>query len=129
MAAARVVSIYATCRDLADAPSDQTVRNALAATLPVPPELEQRLKVEIGRKLDATEAENTLAEPLTVTEENGLTVYRYAIRCRGDGSEALLRTTVFFDGERRYEFHAAIPPVTEEEYAAIVASFERAAGG
>jgi hypothetical protein len=63
-----------------------------------------------------------------VTEEGDLTAYRYAIRSRGDGSETLLRTTVFFDGERRYEFQAAIPPVAEEEYAAIVASFEPAAG-
>ena len=30
IAAARVVSIFAACRDLADAPSDQTIRNALA---------------------------------------------------------------------------------------------------
>jgi hypothetical protein len=91
-------------------------------------ELEQWLEAEIGRKLDATEAENTLAEPLTVTEEKGLTAYRYAIRSRGDGSETLLRTTVFFDGARRYEFQAAIPPVAEEEYAAIVASFDPAVG-
>ena len=26
--------MFAACRDLADAPSDQTIRNALAATLP-----------------------------------------------------------------------------------------------
>jgi len=43
MAAARVVSVYAACRDLADAPSDQTMRNAMAAALPLPPELERRL--------------------------------------------------------------------------------------
>jgi putative transposase len=43
MAAARVVSIYAACRDLGDAPSDQTIRNALVAALPVEPELERRL--------------------------------------------------------------------------------------
>ena len=29
IAATRVVSIFAACRDLADAPSDQTIRNAL----------------------------------------------------------------------------------------------------
>ena len=43
IAAARVVSVFAACRDLADAPSDQTIRNALAATLPELPELERRL--------------------------------------------------------------------------------------
>jgi len=43
IAAARVVSLFAVCRDLADAPSDQTVRDALAATLPDIAELEKRL--------------------------------------------------------------------------------------
>jgi len=43
IAAARVVSLFAACRDLADAPSDQTIRNALAATLPEIAELERRL--------------------------------------------------------------------------------------
>jgi hypothetical protein len=43
IAAARVVSVFAACRDLTDAPSDQTIRNALAASLPAMPELEQRL--------------------------------------------------------------------------------------
>jgi hypothetical protein len=51
IAAARVVSIFAACRDLADAPSDQTIRNALAATLPAPPELEQRLNRALATKL------------------------------------------------------------------------------
>jgi putative transposase len=43
IAAARVVSLFAACRDLADAPSDQTIRNALAVTLPEIAELERRL--------------------------------------------------------------------------------------
>ncbi len=43
IAAARTVSIYAACRDLADAPTDQTVRNALEASLPEVLELERRL--------------------------------------------------------------------------------------
>lgn len=43
IAAARTVSIYAACRDLADAPTDQTVRNALKASLPEILELERRL--------------------------------------------------------------------------------------
>jgi hypothetical protein len=38
----------------------------------------------------------------------------------------LLRTTIFFDGQRRYEFYAAIPPVSEEEYGAILDSFRPA---
>ena len=51
IAAARVVSIFAACRDLADAPSDQTIRNALAATLPGPPELERRLNRALATRL------------------------------------------------------------------------------
>jgi hypothetical protein len=51
IAAARVVSIFAACRDLADAPSDQTIRNALAASLPEIPELERRLNRALCSKL------------------------------------------------------------------------------
>ncbi len=47
IAAARVVSVFAACRDLADAPSDQTIRNALAATLPEMRELERRLNLAL----------------------------------------------------------------------------------
>jgi hypothetical protein len=89
-------------------------------------ELERWIESEIDRKLAATEANNTLTEPLTSTQDGTLTIYRYAILSRLEGSEALLRTTVFFDGQRRYEFCAAIPPVAEEEYEAIVGSFRPA---
>ena len=51
IAAARVVSIFAACRDLADAPSDQTIRNALAASLPEIAELERRLNRALVTKL------------------------------------------------------------------------------
>lgn len=51
MAAARAVSIFAACRDLADAPSDQTIRNALAASLPPIDELERRLNRALATKL------------------------------------------------------------------------------
>ena len=43
IAAARVVSIFAACRALADAPSDQTIRDAMEQSLPPIPELERRL--------------------------------------------------------------------------------------
>ena len=49
IAAARVVSLFAACRDLADAPSDQTVRDALAVTLPDIDELERRLNLALVR--------------------------------------------------------------------------------
>jgi len=51
IAAARVVSVFAACRDLADAPSDQTIRNAMAASLPELPELERRLNRALATEL------------------------------------------------------------------------------
>jgi len=51
IAAARVVSIFAACRDLADAPSDQTIRNAMAASLPEIAELERRLNRALASEL------------------------------------------------------------------------------
>ena len=51
VAAARVASIYATCRDLVDGPTDQTIRNAMAATLPELPELERRLNRALATDL------------------------------------------------------------------------------
>jgi hypothetical protein len=86
-------------------------------------ELERWLAAEIDRKLAAAEANNTLLEPLTVSQEGNLVLYRYAIRSRMESSETMLRTAVFFDGQRHYAFHAAIPPVAEEEYEAMLASF------
>ena len=47
IAAARVVSVFAACRDLADAPTDQTIRNALAVALPEIAELERRLNLAL----------------------------------------------------------------------------------
>lgn len=105
-----------------DPATGKTVTFASQPTTAV--ELTRWLEAEIARKLAATEADNTLAEPLSVRSEGDLTVYQYAIRSRREGSETLLRTTVLFDGQRRYEFYAAIPPVTEEEYQAMIASFQ-----
>jgi hypothetical protein len=99
-----------------------------ASALTSQAELERWIESEITRKLGATEAENTLPEPLSVRQARDLTVYRYAIRSRIESSETLLRTTIFFDGHRRYQFEAAIPPVAEEEYEAILASFRPADG-
>ena len=49
IAASRMVSVFAACRDLADAPCDQTIRNALDATLPGITELERRLNRSLAR--------------------------------------------------------------------------------
>jgi hypothetical protein len=65
-------------------------------------------------------------EPLTTVQEGALTVYRYAILSRMESSETLLRTTVLFDGQRRYEFYAAILPVAGKEYRVILASSQPA---
>ena len=86
-------------------------------------ELEAWIASEIERKLAATEADNTLLEPLSVSQQDGLAVYRYAIRSRMEARDTVLRTTVFLDGSRRYAFYAAVAPVTEEEYALVVGSF------
>lgn len=51
IAASRVVSIYAACRDLADAPSDQCIRNAMSDSLPEKAELERRLNLALVTEL------------------------------------------------------------------------------
>ena len=53
IAAARVVSIFAACRDLADAPSDQTIRNALTDSLPDIAELQRLMAVPGGATIGA----------------------------------------------------------------------------
>jgi hypothetical protein len=97
-----------------------------ASTPTIRAELEPWLESEIARKLAATEATNSLVEPLTNLQQGDLSIYRYVILSRMEASETLLRTTVLFDGQRRYEFYAAIPPVAAEEYEAIVTSFQLA---
>lgn len=51
IAASRVASVFAVCRDLADAPCDQTIRNALSDSLPDIYELERRLNRSLTTKL------------------------------------------------------------------------------
>lgn len=51
IAASRVVSVFAACRDLAKAPSDQTIRKALEATLPEVIEVERRLNRALATDL------------------------------------------------------------------------------
>lgn len=51
IAAARAVSVFAACRDLADAPCDQTIRNALDESLPKMGELERRLNLTLATNL------------------------------------------------------------------------------
>jgi len=51
IAASRTVSVFAACRDLANGPCDQTIRNALEATLPGITELERRLNRSLATEL------------------------------------------------------------------------------
>jgi len=51
IAASRMASIFAACRDLADGPCDQTIRNALDESLPEISELQRRLNLCLVTKL------------------------------------------------------------------------------
>jgi hypothetical protein len=77
IAAARVVSLFAACRDLADAPSDQTIRNALAATLPEVVELERRLNLALVTRLPRAlrRKSRILAIDLTLIPYHGQPAY------------------------------------------------------
>ena len=73
IAASRVVSIFAACRDLADAPSDDTVLNALYATLPDIAKLEQRLNRALSTELPKalTKKSRKIAIDLTLIPYHG----------------------------------------------------------
>ena len=73
IAAARTVSIFAACRDLADAPCDQTIRDALAATMPDIQTLERRLNVALATKLPKAllRKQRVLAIDLTLIPYHG----------------------------------------------------------
>jgi len=87
-------------------------------------ELESWIESEIKRKLEAPEADNTLAQALKKEQSGNLLVYTYTINSKMDGSEWLLKNTIFYDGKRRYEFRTQFPPVTEKEYDEIIKSFK-----
>lgn len=86
-------------------------------------EVETWIKSEIERKLDATEADNTLVEPLRSEKRGDMLYYTYTIESKMDGATYRLVTVVYFDGERRYKFHTSIPPVNETEFNEIIESF------
>jgi putative transposase len=73
IAASRVVSVFAACRDLADAPSNVTVFNALYATLPDVVELEKRLNRSLVTKVPRALKRKTrvLAIDLTLIPYHG----------------------------------------------------------
>lgn len=87
-------------------------------------ELESWIESEIKRKLEATEADNTLAQTLKKEQSGNLLVYSYTINSKMDGSEWLLKNTIFYDGKMRYEFRTQLPPITEKEYGEIIKSFK-----
>ena len=51
IAAARVVSVFAACRDLVDAPTSVTIFKALDASLPEIQELERRLNLSLVKNV------------------------------------------------------------------------------
>lgn len=53
IAAAKLCSLFAACRDLADAPTDQAIRNALNSLLPEIAELERRLNAALQAPVPA----------------------------------------------------------------------------
>lgn len=73
IAASRVVSVFAACRDLADVPSNVTIFNALYATLPEVTELEKRLNRALIAKVPRalTQKSRVLAIDLTLIPYHG----------------------------------------------------------
>lgn len=73
IAASRVVSVFAVCRDLADAPSRAAIGNALAATLPDILELERRLNGALCAKIPKalTHKSRIVAVDLTLIPYHG----------------------------------------------------------
>lgn len=86
-------------------------------------ELKQWIDSEIQRKLAATEAGNTIAQPLKQEQIGKFSYYTYIIKSKMESSEYLLKNTIIFDGKRRYAFSVCIPPITEKEYDEIIKSF------
>ena len=72
-AVSRISSVFAACRNLAEAPTQQTVFNALVATLPEYHELEKRLNAALGDGLPRTlrRRGQTLAIDLTLIPYHG----------------------------------------------------------
>lgn len=72
-AAARLCSIAAAARRLATAPSDQTIRNALASGLPAREELERRINRALAADLPRAPAgtRQPLALDLTLRPYHG----------------------------------------------------------
>lgn len=73
IAATRTMSIFAVCRDLADAPSDQAIRNGLAHALPEIAELERRLNRSLCSDLPKAlfRKSRTIAIDLTLIPYHG----------------------------------------------------------
>jgi hypothetical protein len=73
IAASRVVSVFAACRDLADAPSNVTVFHALYSTLPDEKELQRRLNLALVTNVPRalTRKSRVLAIDLTLIPYHG----------------------------------------------------------
>lgn len=82
------------------------------------------IDTEINRKLSVEEGQNSIFEPLRVEARDDLEVYEYTIQSDRDGITYLLKTTIFYDGNRKYEFWGALPQIDGEIYEEIINSFK-----
>lgn len=108
IAASRAASIFAVCRDLADAPCDQTIRNALDGALPDVAELERRLNLSLATELPKAllRKPRRIAIDLTLIPyhgqplENEKEVYRSAAKSGTTHFHAYATAAVVHQGHR-----------------------------
>jgi putative transposase len=108
IAASRMASVFAVCRDLADAPCDQTIRNGLAQALPEIAELERRLNRSLATKLPKAlyRKSRRIAMDLTLIPYHGLPhadkkeIYRSAPKSGATHFHAYATAVVVHQGHR-----------------------------
>ncbi len=88
-------------------------------------DLKSWIDSEIKRKLSGTEADQTLIEPLSESQQGDLIVFKYVIGSdSGDRPAVELPNTIFFDGTKKYAFYTHQPPVTTEEFDLVLNTFQ-----
>jgi putative transposase len=122
IAAARVVSIFAACRDLADAPSDQTIRNALAATLPDLPELERRLNRALASELPKAlrRKSRMVAIDLTLIPYHGQPAYDEKEIYRGEAKSGTTHFHAYATAVVVHKGHRYTLALTRVEYGEVM---------
>lgn len=87
-------------------------------------DLEKDINNQITRCLKVIEAENTMKDNLSIQKEGNLFIYSYSINSQIENWITLLKYTIIYDGEKAYEFHSQLPPLTQEDYSKIISSFK-----